>query len=79
MLGFFALGCWPACGVSAFRRAEELPIEYRSLLIDKLQVPTSNLLYVSESNPFEAYRQLLGPMERYRTSLRKLGGCRLAV
>jgi hypothetical protein len=61
------------------RRAEELLIEYRSLLIDKLQVPTSNLLYVSESNPFEAYRQLLGAMERYRISLRILGGCRLAV
>ena len=61
------------------RRAEELLIEYQSLLIDKLQVPTSNLLYVSESNPFETYRQLLGAMERYRISLRILGGCRLAV
>src|ERR1700730_14768431 len=61
------------------RRAEELLIEYRFVLIDKLQVPTSNLLYVSESNPFEAYRQLLGAMDRYRTSLRILGGCRLAV
>jgi hypothetical protein len=61
------------------RRAERLLTEYQSLLIDKLQVPTSNLLYVSESNPFEAYRQLLGAMERYRTSLRILGGCRLAV
>jgi len=61
------------------RKAEELLIEYQSLLIDKLQVPVSNLLYVSESNPFEAYRQLISAMERYRASLRILGGCRLAV
>lgn len=65
------------------RRAEELLIEYQSLLIDKLQVPTSNLLYVSESNPFETYRQLLGAMERYRISLknpwRMPVGCNAAV
>jgi hypothetical protein len=49
------------------------------LLFDKLQVPVTNALYVSESNPFEAYRQLLSAMERYRKSLTILGGCRLAV
>jgi hypothetical protein len=61
------------------RRAERLLIEYKSLLFDKLQIPVSNALYVSESNPFETYRQLLGAMERYRKSLTMLGGCRLAV
>jgi len=61
------------------RRAEELLLEYAPLLFDKLQVPVSNALYVSESNPFETYRQLLGAMERYRRSLTILGGCRLAV
>jgi hypothetical protein len=61
------------------RRAERLLIEYKPLLFDKLQIPISNVLYVSESNPFETYRQLLGAMERYRKSLTILGGCRLAV
>jgi hypothetical protein len=61
------------------RRAERLLIEYKPLLFDKLQIPVSNILYVSESNPFETYRQLLGAMERYRKSLTMLGGCRLAV
>lgn len=61
------------------RRAERLLIEYKPLLFDKLQIPVSNILYVSESNPFEAYRQLLNAMERYRKSLTILGGCRLAV
>jgi hypothetical protein len=61
------------------RRAEHLLIEYKPLLFDKLQVPVSNILYVSESNPFETYRQLLGAMERYRRSLTIMGGCRIAV
>ena len=61
------------------RRAEQLLLEYAPILFDKLQVPVSNALYVSESNPFETYRQLLGAMERYRKSLTMLGGCRLAV
>lgn len=61
------------------RRAEALLIEYKPILFDMLQIPVSNALYVSESNPFEAYRQLLGAMERYRRSLTILGGCRLAV
>ena len=61
------------------RLAERLLIEYKPLLFDKLQIPVSNVLYVSESNPFETYRQLLGAMERYRKSLTILGGCRLAV
>jgi hypothetical protein len=61
------------------RRAEALLLEYKSLFLDRLQVPMSNFLYVSESNPFEVYRQLLSAMERYRLSLKILGGCRLAV
>lgn len=61
------------------RRADRLLIEYKSVLFDKLVVPYANALYVSESNPFEAYRQVLGAMERYRRSLTILGGCRLAV
>jgi hypothetical protein len=61
------------------RQAERLLIEYKSILFDKLQIPVSNALYVSESNPFETYRQILGAMARYRKSLTILGGCRLAV
>jgi hypothetical protein len=61
------------------RRAERLLVEYRDVLFDRLQVPPANALYVSETNPFETYRQLLGAMERYQESLNILGGCRLAV
>ncbi len=63
----------------SLRRAEHLLIENREVLFDRLRVPFSNVLYVSEANPFEAYRQMLGAMSRYRKSLTILGGCRLAV
>jgi len=39
--------------LAGLRRAERLLIEYKPLLFDKLQIPISNVLYVSESNPFE--------------------------
>lgn len=61
------------------RRADRLLLEYRSPLFDSRRTPTSNILYVHESQPFEAYRQLFGAMSRYRDSMVVLGGCRLVI
>lgn len=61
------------------RRADRLLVEYKAPLFDSQRTPTSNILYVHESQPFEAYRQLLSAMTRYRDSLTVLGGCRLVV
>ncbi len=61
------------------RRADNLLVEYKIPLFDSRQTPTSNILYAHESNPFEAYRQLLGAMQRYRNSMTIMGGCRLVV
>lgn len=61
------------------RRADNLLVEYKRQLFDARQTPTSNILYAHESHPFEAYRQLLRAMQRYRKSLEILGGCRLLV
>lgn len=61
------------------RRADRLLIEYKEPLFDSRGTPTGNILYVHESHPFEAYRQLLGAMTRYRDSMVVLGGCRLVV
>lgn len=61
------------------RRADRLLVEYREPLFDSRSTPTTNILFVHESNPFEAYRQLLGAMNRYRESMTILGGCRLIV
>ncbi len=61
------------------RRAERLLVEYKAPLFDSRQTPPSDFLYVHESHPFEAYRQLLSAMRRYQTSMSILGGCRLVV
>lgn len=61
------------------RRADNLLVEYRAALFDSRFTPTTNIVYVHEAHPFEAYRQMLGAMRRYETSLRIVGGCRLVV
>ena len=61
------------------RRADRLLVEYREPLFDSRKTPTSNILYAHESHPFEAYRQLLGAMWRYQSSMTILGGCRLIM
>lgn len=61
------------------RRADDLLVEYLDPLFRSRRTPTSNIVYVHESNPFEAYRQLLSAMRRYKTSLNVLGNCRLLV
>lgn len=61
------------------RRADDLLVEYREVLFKSSRAPTNNIMYVHESNPFEAYRQLLGAMRRYRESMNVLGNCRLVV
>lgn len=61
------------------RRADRLLVEYREPLFDSRKTPTSNILYAHESQPFEAYRQLLGAMWRYQGSMSIMGGCRLVV
>ncbi|HDS0921138.1 TPA: hypothetical protein QEM85_005127 [Pseudomonas putida] len=61
------------------RRADNLLVEYSEVLFDSRSTPTTNIFYVHESNPFEAYRQLLTAMKRYRDSMRILGGCKLVV
>lgn len=61
------------------RRGDRLLIEYKGPLFDMRETPLTNVLYAHEGNPFEAYRQLLGAMKRYRRSLSIFGGCRLVV
>jgi hypothetical protein len=61
------------------RRGDELLSEYNSLLFTQRTTPTSNIFYVSESHPFEVYRQLLQAMLRYRATMKLIGKCRLVV
>jgi hypothetical protein len=61
------------------RRGDRLLVEYKVPLFDVSKTPLTNVLYAHETNPFEAYRQLLGAMKRYQKSLSVIGGCRLVV
>src|SRR6516225_4022519 len=61
------------------RRADDLLVEYTEPLFRSRRTPATNILHVHESQPFEAYRQLLGAMQRYQRSLQVLGGSRLVV
>jgi hypothetical protein len=61
------------------RRGDRLMEEYRQLLFDDFRVEPANILYASEYNPFEAYRQIYGAIDRYRDSLSDLGGCKVFV
>jgi hypothetical protein len=61
------------------RGGDRLIEEYRLLLFDDFRVEPTNVLYASEYNPFEAYRQIYGAINRYRDSLSDLGGCKVFV
>jgi hypothetical protein len=58
------------------RRADNLIQEYRDLLFDRLRIEPRNLIYVSEHNPFEVYRQLRQAILHFRQALLPLGGCK---
>lgn len=61
------------------RRGDQLIAEYREQLFDAYQVEPSNILYASEFNPFEAYRQIFTTVARYQMALEDLGGCKAFV
>ncbi len=61
------------------RRTDDLVAEYRELLFDRLRVEPTNIIYASEWNPFEVYRQIYRTIKRYNNALQALGGCKVVV
>jgi hypothetical protein len=61
------------------RRADNLVMEYREILFDRLRVETRNFIYASETNPFEVYRQLRRSILRYGDALKPLGGSNAVI
>jgi hypothetical protein len=61
------------------READDLMLEYRDLLFDQLRVEPRNVIYASESNPFEVYRQIVRSVRHYRRALAPLSGCKAVV
>lgn len=61
------------------RRSDDLMLEYRELLFDRLRVEPKNFIYGSERNPFEVYRQIRRAVLHYREALEPLGGCKAVL
>lgn len=61
------------------RRADNLLLEYRGLLFDTIRVESGNVVYVSEQNPFEAYREIFRTVYQYNQALQALGGCQVVI
>jgi hypothetical protein len=61
------------------READELMLEYRTFLFDRLRVEPRNIIYAAESNPFEVYRQIVRSIRGYKLALAPLGGCKGVV
>lgn len=61
------------------RRADDLLLEHQVLLFDVLAFEPRNVLYASEGNPFDLYRQLSDLAGRYTRALEPLGGATVAV
>lgn len=61
------------------RRGDALLMEYRDLLFDAWRVEPADIIYASERNPFEVYRQIMSTVSYYTTALQPLGGCRAVV
>ena len=61
------------------RRGDDLILEYRELLFDRLRVEPQNIIYSCEHNPFETYRQIYRTIQRYHDALQPLRGCKIVI
>jgi hypothetical protein len=61
------------------RRGDRIVESHQRILFDEFRVEPRNILYASEYNPFEAYREVFMAIDRYRDALVELGDCRVFV
>jgi hypothetical protein len=61
------------------RRGDRIVEAHQRILFDEFRVEPRNILYASEYNPFEAYREVFKAIDRYRDALVELGDCRVFV
>ena len=61
------------------RRGDDIVLEYRKLLFEEARVDPRNILYASEMNPFEVYRQIRKTAIHYHEVLGLIGGCKVAL
>lgn len=58
------------------RRGDSVFIALRDLLFDEWRIEPRNIIYSSEQNPFETYRQIYKAIIHYNVALKPLGGCK---
>jgi len=61
------------------RRGDDILMQYRELLFDQLRLDPRNIIYSSEYNPFEVYRQIRKTALQYYEVLAIIGGCKIAL
>lgn len=55
------------------RRADDILLDIRDLIVDRFEVEPNNYIYAHERNPFDLYRTLSALKERYLEALEPLG------
>lgn len=61
------------------RRGDDIAMQYQKLLFDEVRVEPQNIIYASEFNPFDVYRQVRRTVLHYHKVLNLIGGCRVAL
>ena len=56
------------------RRADEILMKFRKQLFDAWKIEKKNIIYASETNPFQVYRRICETVEHYGNVLRPLNG-----
>lgn len=56
------------------RRADEILMKFRKQLFDTWKIEKKNIIYASETNPFQVYRRICETAEHYSNVLRPLNG-----
>ena len=61
------------------RRGDDIIMQYQKLLFDEVRVEPRNIIYASEFNPFDVYRQIRRTVLHYHKVMDLIGGCRVAL
>lgn len=61
------------------RRTDDLILEYRTYLFDRLSIESTNFIYVPERNPFGVYREIRSAIIHYTDALRAIGRTKFVI
>ena len=61
------------------KQGDKIVMEYHELLFDQLRIDPRNIIYCSEFNPFEVYRQIRKSAIQYDSVFQLVGGCKIAI